>query len=39
MKDFQDVQDLMDEYVERMKDMDAESKTAMRRTAEQAMQT
>jgi hypothetical protein len=32
MKDFQDVQDLMDKYVERMKDMDAESKATMRRT-------
>jgi len=37
MKDFQDVQDLMDEYVERMKSMDAEIKMAMRRRAEQAM--
>jgi hypothetical protein len=37
MKDFQDVQDLMDQYVECMKNMDAESKMAMRRTAEQAM--
>lgn len=37
MKDFQDVQDLMDEYVERMENMDAEIKMAMRRRAEQAM--